>query len=83
MAPALRDGDRLLAAPLGAGQAPREGDVVIAKRAGQLVAHRLIAHTPDGVLTRGDACAHDDPPLPVEMILATVVAVDPCSIETR
>jgi hypothetical protein len=83
MAPTLRDGDRLLVAPFVAGETPQAGDVVIANVAGRLVAHRLIAHTSQGVVTRGDACVRDDAPLPCEDILARVVAIDSRSIETR
>jgi putative nucleotidyltransferase-like protein/peptidase S24-like protein len=83
MAPAVRDGDRLLVAPLDSHEPPREGEIVIAKRAGRFVAHRLVATGREAVVTRGDACARDDPPLPREHILARVVAIDPLSIETR
>jgi putative nucleotidyltransferase-like protein len=77
MAPALRDGDRLLAAPLPSGEAPREGAVVIASLPGGLVAHRIVARTREGVVTRGDACRRDDFPVPAGDILAEVIAVDP------
>lgn len=77
MAPAMRDGDRLLVSPLDSLETPQEGDIVIAKRAGRLVAHRLVARTGEAIVTRGDACLRDDPPLPSENILARVVAIDP------
>jgi hypothetical protein len=83
MAPTLRDGDRLLVASFAAGEAPRKGDVVIAKLTGRLVAHRLVAQTPQGVLTRGDACVRDDPALEQDEILARVVAVDRSSSKSE
>ena len=83
MAPAVRDGDRLLVAPFDSRETPQEGDIVIAKRAGRLVAHRLVARMDEKIVTRGDACERDDPPLPREDILARVVAIDPRPIETR
>ena len=77
MAPSLCDGDRLLAAPFGPGELPREGTVVITSGPGGLAAHRLVARRNDRVVTRGDACARDDSPLPIGAVLAEVIAVDP------
>jgi hypothetical protein len=75
MAPTLLDGDRLLVAPYAKGEAPQQGEIVIACRAGRLVAHRVVARGSQ-VVTRGDACRRDDPPLPAADVLARVVAID-------
>jgi hypothetical protein len=75
MAPALGDHDRLRVAPL---DGVRPGDLVVARRAGVLVAHRLVRlDGPDGsmAVTQGDACAAPDPPVPTEALLGRVVAV--------
>jgi hypothetical protein len=76
MAPVLRDGDRLLAAPFRSGETPREGAVVITSGPAGLVAHRLVARSRGAVVTRGDACVRDDAPIPVGDVLAEVIAVD-------
>jgi hypothetical protein len=72
MAPTLRDQDRLQVAPL---DGARPGDLVVARRAGILVAHRLVRLDGAMALTKGDACAAPDPPLPAEALLGRVVAV--------
>ena len=76
MAPTLCDGDRLLVAPYGSGEGPRDGDVVLARGPGGLVAHRIVAHWRDGIVTRGDACSSDDPAIPIDDVLARVITVD-------
>jgi hypothetical protein len=77
MAPTLEEGDRLLVAPVAAGEIPGDGAIVIARRAGRLVAHRLVAKADGLARTRGDALSRDDSPIPLDAILATVVAVEP------
>jgi hypothetical protein len=74
MAPSLNDGDWLRVAP-----GPAEpGEVVAYLRSGRLVAHRLQRFDEVGrAVTRGDALAHDDPP--VDELLGRVVAVRRCS----
>jgi hypothetical protein len=75
MAPSLRPGDLLLVAPLGPGQPLKAGDVYLARRAGRLVAHRLIRSVADTAVTRGDGLATDDPPISLRDVLGRVIAV--------
>jgi hypothetical protein len=72
MAPTLGDGDWLRVAPL---DGARPGDLVVARRAGILVAHRLIRLDGQMAVTQGDACAAPDSPLRTEALLGRVVAV--------
>src|SRR5579883_2651631 len=71
MVPALRDGDRLRVAPLDREAAP--GEIVLARRGPRLVAHRLVAREAGRAITRGDACAADDPPLAESLLVGRVV----------
>jgi len=73
MTPALCDGDRLEVRPLA--QAPAPGEIVVARRGQRLVTHRVVHVRPDGVVTRGDACAKDDPPIPPAALLGRVSGV--------
>lgn len=62
MSPTLEDGDEVRLAlargPLTA------GEVVVARGPhGRLVVHRVVAAGAGAIITRGDACLHDDPPV--------------------
>jgi hypothetical protein len=77
MAPLIRHGDTVV---IKHGDVPlRVGDVVVAKRQGSFVAHRLVhSEMEDGrerFLTRGDACGGIDPPVRCEQIIGKVVEV--------
>jgi hypothetical protein len=72
MAPALGDGDLLR---VEAAERARPGDVVVARRAGVLVAHRLIRLDGAMAVTQGDACPAPDAPVPTDALLGRVVAV--------
>lgn len=87
MAPAIRDGDAITVAPVAAGRL-RRGEVVLARRGGGLVAHRLVRRLrrPDGaleLLLRGDAASTDDPAVPEADVLGRVVEVDRGGLRTR
>lgn len=58
MWPALRAGDALELVPLDGPVSP--GDVVLARMAPGLVAHRVLAVSADRVLLQGDACPSPD-----------------------
>lgn len=73
MSPTLVDGDRLLLTPLDG--APRPGDIVALVRAGHLVVHRLRVLDGGAAITRGDASATDDPPVPAAELLGVVKRV--------
>src|SRR5262249_52080652 len=80
MSPTLRDGDRILVVPFGASDIPQAGDLVITNRSGTLVAHRLVARTPRGFVTRGDARQWNDTPVGREDLLARVIGVEPVAL---
>ena len=77
MAPLICDGDTVVVEH-GDGQ-PRIGDVIVVKRDGAVVAHRLIHfETKEGderFLTQGDSCSGIDPPVRRDQILGKVVEV--------
>jgi hypothetical protein len=75
MAPALRDGDRLRIAPYSAAARPAPGQIVVSRRAGRLVTHRLISLHAGQAITRGDGCQRDDPPVDASTLLGRVVEV--------
>jgi signal peptidase len=59
MTPAIRAGDAILARPVS--HRPRVGDVVVYEAQGQVVTHRVVEVTPEGVVTKGDANEAADP----------------------
>ena len=75
MAPSVRPGDQVLVAPIRPGEALREGDLLLARRAGFLVVHRLVRKLEDAFVMRGDGAWSDDSPIPERDILARVIDV--------
>ena len=75
MEPTYAPGDRLLVEPVSRSRAIRPGEVVIARRGERLVAHRLVSFSGPLAITRGDACPHADPPIPVGLLIGRVVGV--------
>lgn len=71
MWPSLREGDD---AEMGSTEEHglREGDVAVARVAGQLVIHRVLAVGEGFVRLRGDNASQSDPPIPREQILGVV-----------
>ena len=48
----------------------RPGDVVVTRGpSGNLILHRVITSGPEAIVTRGDACLHDDQPVPPARVL--------------
>ena len=74
MSPALQPGD-LLEVHHSAADGVRRGDIVLFQRDGRLFAHRAVAVTTAGTVTRGDAHRHDDPMVPAEDVLGIVRTV--------
>ena len=73
MWPSLRSGDVAGVEPLA--EAPRPGEVVIARFAHALVAHRVRRCEADACVLRGDNVPAEDPPLPRERLLGRVSLV--------
>lgn len=73
MAPALWPGDLL---DVHRSAAIRPGDVVVYRRHGRLVAHRVVAQTGDTIVTQGDRLKYPDDPVPAAGILGCVVRVE-------
>jgi hypothetical protein len=76
MIPALRPGDSITVAPLR--REPCRGDILLVRRAGFLMAHRLRAAFAIGgvphFVTQGDAHDAPDPPVPVVDVLGIVAS---------
>ena len=87
MTPAIADGDTLTAAPAGAGEL-RLGEVVLVRREGAVLAHRLVGRRrrPDGsvaLVLRGDAAECDDPPVDPADVLGRVVEAERDGVRRR
>lgn len=79
MAPHFADGDRV---PVAAARVYWPGDVVVFRAPdGRLLAHRLLGYRPWqgglALVTRGDACAAHDAPVPLGAVLGRVEAARP------
>jgi hypothetical protein len=79
MAPLLADGERVRVA---AARAYWPGDVVVFRGAdGRLLAHRILGYRPHAggfaYVTRGDACAVHDAPVPPAAVLGRIDAARP------
>jgi hypothetical protein len=77
MFPAIRSGDLLHIARI-APDTVLPGDVVVIRRDGRIFAHRVVSRSADtcGVVTRGDAHLHADPPASPHDIVGLVVAIE-------
>jgi hypothetical protein len=77
MLPLLREGDQVLVAHGHAGV--RRGDVVVFRREGQMVAHRVLrvvdGETGPTFVTKGDNAPDLDPPLGADEIVGRVLAI--------
>src|SRR5579859_8146337 len=71
MLPAIWPGDRLTIRPAGAAR-PAVGEIALTIWPGGLRAHRVIARSEQGVITRGDALETADPLIANAAILGTV-----------
>ena len=73
MYPAIRCGEYLLVEPVELGKLSR-GDVVLARLARGLTAHRIVHLAGSRIITRGDHCSTDDPVFTAEQIVGMVAA---------
>jgi signal peptidase I len=71
MRPLLRSGDRLRVEPL-LRRGLQRGDVALVRREGAFYAHRVARLDGARVVTRGDGCTFEDPPVPVHTVLGRV-----------
>jgi len=53
----------------------QRGQIVLSRREGKLVAHRIVWIGGDSFITRGDSLLHDDPPLEASEIVGAVVSI--------
>jgi signal peptidase I len=78
MLPLIQDGDHVLVAHGCAGV--RQGDVVVFRREGRLIAHRALrihdSSTGPTFVTKGDNASQFDPPLSTDEIVGRVLAVE-------
>ena len=71
MHPAIRCGETLHVVPVDAAELAR-GDVVLARQARGLTAHRIARIDGARIVTRGDNCSHDDHPIGAGEVLGRV-----------
>ena len=74
MAPLVREGDALRLVPLDRGRVG-PGDLVAFVEGSVLVVHRVLARTPAGVVTKGDALAEPDGLVEWTRVVARVAAI--------
>ncbi|MFT3807505.1 S24/S26 family peptidase [Arenimonas sp.] len=72
MLPAVLPGDVLFFKTCPA-ESLAPGSVVLVRRDGRLFAHRLLALTPEGLLTQGDSMPQPDPPTPTADFLGVMI----------
>ena len=74
MSPLIQPGDRLRVSALGPTGA-RPGTIVAYRRGEALIVHRLLAVTPAGLVTKGDALTDHDVPVAAGEIVGRVTAI--------
>lgn len=74
MAPLIRPGDALRVTPVGA-DPPRTGAIVAYRSGAQLIVHRVVAATREGVVTRGDGLRDADEPVARTRVIGRVTAI--------
>ena len=75
MLPMLKPGDKVLvekALP----KSLRVGDLVVIRKRGEFITHRLVGRGPDTCITKGDGLRHLDPPISNDSILGKVVTIE-------
>ncbi len=85
MQPAIRDGALIRVKPIAPAKI-RFGDIILYRREGGVIAHRVVALTRHrgqlvGLTTRGDASSTCDAPVQLHQVLGKVVAVEGQTIE--
>jgi signal peptidase I len=74
MLPSIWPGDRLIVQRRNPNQI-QPGKIILYKREGGLVAHRVVARHGESLLTRGDSLLNADAPVPAEEIVGEIVAI--------
>ena len=75
MAPFLRPGDKVLVQPAQP-EALRVGDLIVARRAGEFITHRLVRIGKNEYYTKGDRSRYLDPPLTLDSIIGKVIEIE-------
>jgi signal peptidase I len=75
MYPAIRGGDFIQVVPCAVTEL-RRGQVILARTARGLTAHRIVRITERGIITRGDNCLRSDPPVEAASVIGKVVEVE-------
>ncbi len=75
MLPALYPGSEVLISRARQ-QDLQPGDVVLAKNKRGLCLHRLVENSGGTFITRGDNCAGNDPPVPLDELLGVLTRVE-------
>jgi len=75
MLPSIWPGDRLIVQRKPSKQI-QPGQIILYKRNGGVVAHRVIARRGNEFVTRGDCMDHDDAPVHASEIVGEVVAIE-------
>jgi signal peptidase I len=80
MFPEIKPGTLIFIEPIPEGSFPSPGEIIAWKRESGLVVHRVIRILRNGPLTtfitRGDSCAREDNPLPVDLIAGKVIRTE-------
>jgi signal peptidase I len=74
MAPLIRPGDALRVVPVGA-DSVRAGAIVVYRAGVQLIVHRVVAQTHEGIVTRGDALHDADAGVSWPQVVGRVTAI--------
>jgi signal peptidase I len=74
MWPSLRSGDRAVFEPLGG--PPREGEVLVVRMDGALVAHRVVSVRQQHLTLKGDNCDAPDGPVRLDHVLGIITRVE-------
>jgi hypothetical protein len=71
MRPSLIEGDQIFLVPSGGNT--KAGEVVVVRHGGGMFVHRVVERSPDGIVTRGDACEQSDTPAPPKAVILKAV----------
>jgi signal peptidase len=84
MIPAIWPGDVITIRRRGVAEL-QSGQIVLSRRGGMLVAHRITCIRGHHVITRGDSLQHDDPPVRPSDIVGEVVSIvrNGCQVRPR
>jgi signal peptidase I len=75
MFPMLKPGD-IVVVERAPSESLRIGDLVVSRRRGEFITHRLVARGAESWITKGDAQRHLDPPASRDAIFGKVVAIE-------